>query len=371
MNLKRKIIVAMLCLALPLAASAQNAKGLPQAKAEKIEAAIAAWMAQHKAPALSVAVVLNNQLSWSKGYGLADVENSVPARADTAYRLASVTKSITAVAVMQLVEKGKIDLNAPVNKYCAAYPEKQSLKDAPADRQFSITVRQLLVHFSGVRHNKLDEILSTRHFNSINEAVASFRDDPLVIEPETKYSYSTPGYTLLGCAIEGASGVSFLDYLRENIFKPAGMTRTFADDVYAVIPNRARGYSKTPAGEIRNAPLHDTSIKIPGGGTVSTAEDMARFAVALNSGLLVKPETLEQMWTKPKTRDGKESGYAYGFLINNQGGQRKIFNDGSQAGTRTYLYMIPEQKFAVALMTNLERASCEELVPKIIEALKE
>ncbi|HEX8734406.1 MAG TPA: serine hydrolase domain-containing protein [Pyrinomonadaceae bacterium] len=370
MNLKRKIIVALLCLALPFAASAQNGKDLPKAKLEKIEAAIAAWMAQHKAPALSVAIVTNNQLTWAKGYGLADVENSVSAKADTAYRLASITKSVTAVAVMQLVEKGKIDLNAPVSKYCAAYPEKHPLKDAP-DRQFSITVRQLLVHFGGVRHNKLDEVLSTRHFSSLNEAVAAFKDDPLVVEPETKYSYSTPGYTLLGCAIEGASGINYMDYLRENVFKPAGMTRTFADDVYALIPNRARGYIKTPTGEIRNAPLHDTSIKIPGGGTVSTAEDLARFAAALNSGLLVKRETLEQMWTKPKTRDGKESGYAFGFLVDNRGGQRKIFNDGSQAGTRTYLYIIPEQKFAVALMTNLEKAWCEELVPKILDALRE
>lgn len=370
MNLKRKIIVALLCMTLPLAAFAQGNKGLPPSKVEKIEAAIAAWMAQNKAPALSIAVVTNNQLSWSKGFGLADVENSVPAKADTAYRLASITKSITAVAVMQLVEKGKIDLDAPVHKYCSAYPEKQALKDAP-DKQFLITVRQLLVHYAGVRHNKLDEIYSTRHFNSITEAVGSFKDDPLVSEPETKYSYSSPGYTLLGCAVEGASGANYMDYLRENIFKPAGMTRTFADDVYAIIPNRARGYAKTSSGEVRNAPLHDTSIKIPGGGTVSTVEDMARFAIALNSGQLVKRETLEQMWTKPKTRDGKETSYAFGFLINTEGGQRKVFNDGSQAGTRTYLYIIPEQKFAVALMTNLEKAWCEELVPKIVEALKE
>ncbi|MDQ3800349.1 MAG: beta-lactamase family protein, partial [Acidobacteriota bacterium] len=255
MNLKRKIVVVLFCLFLSLDVPAQNNKGIPPAKLEKIEAAIAAWMAQHKAPALSVAVVLNNRLAWSKGYGLADVENSVAAKADTVYRLASITKSVTAVAVMQLVEKGKIDLNAPVNKYCPAYPEKQPVKDAP-DKQFAITVRQLLVHFSGVRHNKPDEVFSTKHFNSLNEAVAAFRDDPLVIEPETKYAYSTPGYTLLGCAIEGASGVNYMDYLRENIFKPAGMTRTFADDVYAIIPNRARGYAKTQAGEIRNAPLH-------------------------------------------------------------------------------------------------------------------
>src|SRR6185436_18051186 len=184
----------------------------------------------------------------------------------------------------------------------------------------------------------------------------SFKDDPLVVELETKYSYSTPGYTLLGCAIESASGMSYIDYLRENIFKPAGMTRTVIDDVYTVIPNRARGYRKTAAGEVQNAPLHDTSIKIPGGGLVTTAEDLAKFAIALNTNQLVKPETLVQMWTKPKTRDGKEQGYAMGVLIDERSGSLKVSNDGSQAGTRTFLFLMPKQKFAVALMTNLERA---------------
>jgi CubicO group peptidase (beta-lactamase class C family) len=377
--MKIKFIAFLLCLALTNLCLAQSkeqkqtvedVKEIPAAKVEKIEAAIAAWMLQNKAPALSVAIVTDNRMRWSKGYGLADVENSVPAKADTAYRLASISKSITAIAVMQLVERGKIDLNAPINKYCAAYPEKQALKDAP-DKRFSITVGELLVHQSGIRHNKPDEVLTTRHYSSINDAVASFKDDPLVAEPETKYSYSTPGYTLLGCAIEGASGMSYIDYLRENIFKPAGMTRTFLDDVYAVIPHRARGYRKTSNGEIQNAPLHDTSIKIPGGGMVTTVEDLAKFAIAINGNQLVKPETLARMWTKPKTRDGKEQGYAMGFLINDENGLLRVFNDGSQAGTRTFLFMMPKQRFAVVLMTNLERAFCEELVPKIIEALGE
>lgn len=377
--MKNKFIAILLCVALTNLCLAQsneqkqtieNAQTLAAAKVEKIDAAIATWMAQNKAPALSVAIVTDNRMRWSKGYGLADVENSVPAKADTAYRLASIAKSITAVAIMQLVERGKIDLNAPINKYCAAYPEKQALKDAP-DKQFSITVHQLLVHQSGVRHNKPDEVLTTRHYNSVSEAIGSFKDDPLVVEPGSKYSYTTPGYTLLGCAIETASGMSYIDYLRENIFKPVGMTRTFVDDVYAIIPNRARGYRKTQAGHIQNAPLHDTSIKVPGGGLVTTAEDLAKFAIALNTNQLVKPETLAQMWTKPKTSDGKEQGYTMGVLINDRDGLLRVSNDGGQAGTRTYLFLLPKQKFAVALMTNLERAFCEELVPKIIEALSE
>lgn len=378
--MKNRIIAFLLCLVLTNLCLAQSKEQkqtledrqkLPAAKIEKIEAAIAAWMTQHKAPALSVAIVRDNQIGFLKGYGLADVENNVAARSDTAFRLASITKSMTAIAVMQLVERGKIDLNAPVHQYCAAYPEKQTLKDAP-DKKFSITVRQLLIHQSGVRHNKApEEVIGTKHYNSVAEAVSAFAADPLVVEPATKYSYSTPGYTLLGCAIEGASGMTYIDYLRKNIFEPAGMTRTFVDDVYAIIPNRARGYRKTEKGEVTNAPLHDTSIKIPGGGLVSTAEDLAKFAIAINTNQLVKPETLASMWTKPKTGDGKEQSYAMGFLIDDKNGLLKVFNDGGQAGTRTYIFLMPKEKFAVALMTNLQNAWCEELLPKIGEALSE
>jgi CubicO group peptidase (beta-lactamase class C family) len=268
---------------------------------------------------------------------------------------------------MQLVERGKIDLNAPIHKYCAAYPETEKLKDAP-EKNFSITVRQLLVHQAGVRHNNLQDTRSTKYYENITQAVSSFKDDPLVAEPGTKYSYSTPGYTLLGCAIEGATGQPYIDYVRENVFRPAGMTRTFVDDVYAIIPNRVRGYMKDE-GQIINTFLHDTSIKIPGGGLVSSAEDLARFAIAVNTNKLVKPETLAQMWTKPKTSDGKEQTYAMGFMINEENGLLRVTNDGAQAGTRTFLFLLPKQKFAIALMTNLQLASCEELVPKIIDVL--
>lgn len=357
MNLRYKTFLLLLCVLLPIAAA--TAQTLPEAKTQKIETEIAAWMAKSKAPALSVAVVAGDKLIWSKGYGAANLETQTAARTDTVYRLASITKSVTAIAVMQLVEKGKIDLDAPVQKYCPAYPEKQ----------WTITPRQLLVHFAGVRHNKLDEIFSTKHYSTINDAVAAFKDDALLHEPETKYFYSTPGYVLLGCAIEGASGASYLDYIKENIFKPAGMKQTQADDVFTIIPNRAAGYRTAFSGAIQNAPLHDTSIKIPAGGLVSTVEDMARFAIAVNTNQLVKAETLEKMWTKPKTRDGKESNYAYGFLVAEENGQKQITNDGSQAGTRTYLLMLPKEKFAVILMTNLEKAWCEELAPKIAETV--
>ncbi len=230
---------------------------------------------------------------------------------------------------------------------------------------------------AGVRHNKWSETSSTQHFASITNAINVFKDDPLLFEPGTKYSYSTQGYVLLGGAIESTSGLPYLQYLNERIFTPAGMTQTAGDDSSLKIAHRAVGYRKGLFGfgwlgwlrGVHQAPPHDTSIKLPAGGLVSTAEDIARFAIAVNTERLVQPETLAEMWTKPKTRDGKESIYGFGFLIGEKDGKQRVFNDGSQAGTRTFLFLQPNEKFAVSLMTNLERADCEVLTSMIREAV--
>ena len=363
---RRASLVVAFCL-LATVASGEPAPGLAPEAVEQIDAAVEAWRAKSHAPALSAAVVKDNQLIWSKGYGLADVEQKLPARSDTVYRLASVTKSITAIAVMQLVEAGKLDLDAPIQQYCPSYPQKQ----------WTVTSRHLLTHMAGVRHNKWGETTSTRHYASVTDAIAVFKDDALLFEPGTKYSYSTQGYVLLGGAIENVSGIPYLQYLQERIFAPAGMTHTAADDASLNIPNRAVGYRRGLFGfgwlswfrGVHVAPPHDTSIKIPAGGLVSTVEDMARFAIAVNSGILVRPETLAAMWTKPKTRGGEESIYGLGFLIGEKNGQQRVFNDGSQAGTRTFLFLLPKEKFAVSLMTNLEKADCEVLTTNIRETV--
>jgi serine beta-lactamase-like protein LACTB, mitochondrial len=323
---------------------AQRQQGLPTDKLDKIEKAISAQMSRSGIPGLSVAVVVDHNLRWSSGYGLADVENYVPAKATTAYRLGSISKPISAAAVMQLVERGKIDLDAPIQKYCVAFPQKQR----------PVTSRLLLGHLAGVRHYKNDaEFGSTRLYKSVVEGLEMFKDDPLLFEPGTKYSYTTHGFAVLGCAVEGASGMSFSDYVRENVFKPAGMNRIRVDNVTDIIPNRAQGYQKTQSGELRNSELADTRYKIPGGGFISTVEDLAKFAIAMQTGVLVKKETLNQMWTSLKTRDGKETGYGLGWGVSDRNGM-KVHHGGAQQRVSTFLYTIPENGLAVVLMTNLE-----------------
>jgi serine beta-lactamase-like protein LACTB len=354
------LCLLLLCPAPRASAQTAAAPALAAEKVRQIEALISAEMARQKIPGLSVAVVTGGRMSWSSGYGLADVENNVPAKAATVYRLASVSKTVTAVAVMQLFERGKIDLDAPVQKYCPAFPEKQ----------WPVTTRQVLGHLSGIRHYKSDEEFnSTRHYESVTEGLSMFKDDPLLHEPGAKMTYTTFGYTLLGCEVEGASGAKFADYVRENVFVPAAMANIRVDSVADIIPNRAQGYRRTKEGELKNSPLADNSYKVPGGGFVSTADDLAKFAVAVETYKLLKRETTELMFTSQKTSDGKETHYGLGWGVGTHAGTRAIGHSGAQQRVSTVLNMLPDRGIAVAVLANVEDVRLEDLMLKISDVL--
>ncbi len=352
--MKRMTVAGLVVLALFLPLAAQPV-GLPAAKVEAIEKAVSSEMSRQNIPGLSVAVAAGGQRRWAGGFGLADLENFVPAKRETVYRLASISKPITAVAVMQLVEQGKIDLDAPVQKYVPYFPRKQ----------WTLTVRHLLMHQGGVRHYRNDgEMQSTRHYDALREALQLFQDDPLLFEPGTRYLYTTYGYTLLGAAVEGASGMSFVDYIHKHIFEPAGMRTIRPDDTFEIIPNRARGYRKV-LGRIQNSALADTSNKIPGGGLCSAVEDLVDFGIHVLGRTLAGRETLEAMFTRRKTADGKLTPYGMGWQFGDFDGKRWVGHGGSQPGTRTLLLMLPSEGFVVALMANLEGVQLEPLAKRV------
>ncbi|HZG54543.1 MAG TPA: serine hydrolase domain-containing protein [Pyrinomonadaceae bacterium] len=351
------LLLLLILLPAPLIRAQPNAP-LPAEKIKLIEAAVAAEMSRQNIAGLSLAVVTDNQLRWSNGYGFADLENYVPAKAATVYRLASISKSVTAVAVMQLAERGQLDLDAPVQKYCPAFPEKQ----------WPLTSRQILAHLSGIRHYKSEEeYAGTRRYESIAAGLEMFKNEPLLHEPGAKYTYTTFGYSVLGCALEGASGQKFSDFVRANVFQPAGMDRMRVDDINALIFNRAQGYRRTKTGELRNSDLADNSYKLPGGGLVSTVEDLAKFAIAVHTDKLLKKETTERMLTSQKTRDGKETNYGLGWSVQVQDGQKIVGHSGAQQRVSTYLHMIPARNFAVALMVNVEDTRLRSLAERIAE----
>jgi serine beta-lactamase-like protein LACTB len=296
-------------------------------------------------------------------FGDADIENRVTATPQTRFRTASIAKTLTATAVLQLHEKGTLDLDAPIQQYCSAFPQKP----------WPVTARQLLGHLAGVRHyTKPGESSGTQHYFTVTESLKAFAGDPLLFEPGTKYSYTTYGFSVLGCAIEGATKMSYGDYMRTRVFEPAGMTHTSLDDVYLVIANRARGYflldqasfEQLPAagkaiaavGGVYNASLHDTSMKIPGGGLLSTPTDLMMFANALFDGKLLKPETVKLMWTSQKTSDGKPTEYGYGWGIGSNPGRLIVSHGGNQAGASSTFILDVTNRLALAIMTNLEDA---------------
>jgi CubicO group peptidase (beta-lactamase class C family) len=348
----------ILCLLLTGPLAAQDEVGLAAGVREPVERAITAAMAAQNIPGLSVAVALGGRLRWANGYGLADLENFVPAKAATVYRLGSISKPITAVAALQLAAEGRLDLDAPVQQYVPRFPEKP----------WPVTTRQLLGHLGGVRHYRGNEIASTRYYPTLLEGLAIFQDDPLLHEPGTKYAYTTYGYSLVGRVVESVAGVPFPDYLRERVFRPAGMDRIRVDEVAAIIPNRAQGYRKSAADELRNSGLADTSYKIPGGGLCATVEDLARFAVAVQEGVLLKPDWVRQMWTSQRTRDGQETGYGLGWNVSQRDGKQVVQHGGGQQRISTLLYLVPESRCAVALMSNLEGARLRPLAEAIADA---
>jgi CubicO group peptidase (beta-lactamase class C family) len=322
---------------------------LTSSQTKAVDALVRSYISEHHVPGLSIAVVQDGRVVLTQGYGLADIENNVQASADTVYRIASLSKSITALAVMKLVETGKIDLDAPIQKYCPAFLQKP----------WPITTRELLSHQSGIRDFRNDEeTINTRHYTSINQALTQFAGDPLDFEPGTKMHYTSYGYIVLGCVIEDASGTTYNRYMREAVFGPAQMPATRLDDVFAIIQHRAHGYSISAKGELQNAVFVDVSNKPPGSGINSTARDMGNFVTGLYSAKLVTKSTLEQMLTPAKTRDGKATIYGLGFFlggpIGSYRGIREAGHGGDQQGFSSILYLLPEKQFGVVILSNLE-----------------
>lgn len=340
--------------------SAQQ-RDLSPEKRREIEKAVASFMSANSVPGIGAAVVLEGEPAWSSGFGMADLENYSPATSSTLFRLGSISKPITATAILQLWERGKLDLDAPVQKYCPAFPQKE----------WPITSRELLGHLGGIRHYNPDgkgDIPedSARHFSSMVEALQIFANDPLVAKPGTKFNYSTYGYTLLGCALEGAASEKYMDYVRKNIFQPAGMAQTRDDDFFTIVPHRTRWYHKDKSGIVRNAGVLDSSYKIPGGGLVSSADDMASFEAAILADKLLKRATRDLMWTPLKPADGKTNGYALGWGTADKFGVHVAGHTGGQQGTDTAFAIVPSRNAGVAVLSNMDSVDVDQLAMKIL-----
>lgn len=297
------------------------------------------------APGLSAAIVAGDTVVWAQGFGMADLEQNAPARPESVYRIASISKPIAATAVMQLVERGLVSLDDPIQRYLPSFPRKP---------QGEIRIRHLLTHTSGIRHYRGGEMFSREAYGSIERASTVFRDDPLLFAPGERYAYTTYGYNLLAAVVEAASGRSFDEFLRANIFGPAGMTSTFLERPQDVVPGRVQQYTRGPSGTWLRAPYVDLSNKWAGGGIISSVLDLARFDIALNSGRLLKPETLQLMYTSARLNSGAVTGYGLGWMVSQEDGRLRVAHSGGAIGGTTHLLREPRSRLAAVLLVNLD-----------------
>lgn len=278
-----------------------------------------------------------------RSYGMANYELSVANGADTVFRLASVTKQFTALAVMQLQEQGKLKVDDPICRYLA---------DCPAAWR-PITIRQLLNHTSGIPNFSSlpdwDEMLSRRDYTPV-ELVALFRDLPLKFTPSEKYDYSNSGYHLLGLIIERASGMGWGAYVKQRILTPIGMTHSGDDNTRALIPHRASGYYSLGTIFI-NAPIISRTVGYAAGGLYSTVGDLLLWDRALVPGKLVGQASLDAMFTPAK------SNYGFGWRIGERFGRREMDHSGSDNGFSTYIIRFPAERLTAIVLSNSDRAS--------------
>jgi serine beta-lactamase-like protein LACTB, mitochondrial len=298
-------------------------------------------------PGFSIAVGVGGTIVWSEGFGLADVEQQVAVTPLTRFRLGSVSKMLTAAGLARLVEQAEVDLDAPVQRYVPAFPEKR----------WPITTRQLAGHLAGIRHylptDFTGPLKGAPHFESVSQALAIFQNDPLLFEPGTKSAYSSYGWNLISAVIEGASKQEFLAYMAGAVFEPLGLRSIAVDHVYAFVPHRTRFYQTDPRGALLHAPYVDNSYKWASGGFVATPEDLVRFGAAHMQPGFLRQSTLDLLFTSQRLRSGEETGVGIGWRIGrDRQGRRILHHAGTIEGGRTVLMMFPDAKVVVAMAGN-------------------
>jgi D-alanyl-D-alanine carboxypeptidase len=296
-------------------------------------------------PGAAVIVTKGGEVLFRKGYGLASVELGVPVDPAMVFRIGSMTKQFTAVAVMILVEEGKVGLDDPVTKYLPDYPPHGA----------RITVRHLLNHTSGTP--EITEIEEWEKHNretlTPDEVIAFFKDKPLDFEPGGKWQYSNSGYLLLGRVIEKASGEPYARFLAERIFQPLGLEHSGVDDDVTVVPGHVCGYQRVE-GRVVLPPMLSMSHPFSGGAIYSSVDDLARWDAALYTDAILSEASLAQCFTPAVLNDSSATKYGFGWVIEQFKGRRMIWHNGRINGYLSHALRLPDERLYVAILSNIE-----------------
>lgn len=299
---------------------------------------------KHNIPGMSVAIAKNGRILYASGFGWNNVEKKIKASKLTRYRLASVSKPVTAILAMEMREKGqpgkKLLLNQNIRTYLPGLPTHHNYR-----------VRDLLAHQSGVRHYKKGKDVTknvNKYFVRAQDAMNLFINDKLVAQPRTKYSYSTHGYTVLASAIESISGKRFFSYANSR-FRDWGLNNLSPE----LAPTNQRNRSQIYNSKNKPSKRDDLSWKYAGGGFQSSVLDLANLGIKLLNGEIINQNSLDLMWTRQKTKGGKTTGYGLGWNVGSDSeGRFAVAHNGSQNGAASYWRIYPNDKVVVVVLSN-------------------
>jgi D-alanyl-D-alanine carboxypeptidase len=308
-------------------------------------------------PGAAVIVVRDGKVVLRKGYGRANMELGVPIEPDMVFRIGSITKQFTAVAILMLAEQEKLSLDDDITKFLPDYPTKGQ----------KITIEHLLTHTSGIKsYTSLPEwTVQWRKDIPITELIGIFKDKPMDFAPGERWAYNNSAYVLLGAIIEKVSGQSYGDFVEKNIFAPLGMKHSFYDNTERIIPRRAAGYSKGKDGFFTNAAYLSMSQPHAAGSLVSTVDDLAIWDASLYTEKLVKQASLTRAWTSEKLNNSKPTNYGFGWSISTYEGHPVIEHSGGINGFASYALRMPKDRVFVAILTNRDFESPGKYALKI------
>lgn len=320
----------------------------PNASSDAIDDFVKKQMQQRHIPGVSLAIIQQGKVIKSTGYGMANVELSVPATDHTVYQLASVTKTFTATAIMMLVEEGKLNLDDKITKLLPNLPTAWE----------NVTVRHLLNHTSGIKSYTSipDFFKSARKDFTQQEIIDLVANAALEFAPGEKWRYNNTGYFLLGMLIEKTTGKKYGEFLSERIFTPLEMTQTRINDLHAVIPHRAQGYA-WDGQSLRNGDYVSPTQPFSAGMLVSSVSDLIKWDAALYSEKLVKRSTLESMWQPTTLTKDEQADYGFGWQTKPLNGRRQLAHGGGIPGFSTYLSRFVDDQLTVIVLTNSGSAS--------------
>ena len=340
----RLTALVLLCLLFAQYVSAQTPTASPLPSASQITAKVEEYMnAAARVEGFNGAILIarDGKPIVTKGYGMANIEHAVPNTPQTVFRLGSITKQFTAMAIVMLQEQGKLNVNDPMCKH---------LPECPAAWQ-PITVKNLLTHTAGLpNYTGFPNFVKTASLPVTNaDMFALLKDRPLDFAVGEKYAYSNSGYFLLGTIIERASGKTYADFLQEKIFTPLGMKQSGYDSPIRVIKNRASGYARQD-GAFVNAAYMDMSIPYAAGALYSTTEDMLVWDQALYTEKLVSRKSLDETFTPFK------GNYGYGWSIDKKFDRKQVSHGGNINGFASDLIRFPDDKITVVVLSNVQSA---------------